>query len=373
MIPFFDLKAQYKAIKDEIRPAVDDVLESGWFILGSRLEKFEREFAAYVGVKHAIGVANGTDAIALALRSAGVGPGDKVVTVPNTAVPTVAAIVMAGASPVLVDVDSQTLLMDPARLEEAFKKENGIKAVIPVHLFGQTCDMDAITGVAKRHGAVVIEDACQAHGSLYKGKKAGSMGLLGCFSFYPTKNLGAYGDAGLVTTDDAGLADRLGKLRNYGQRDRYNSIIEGVNSRLDDLQAAILSIKLKHLDAWNKRRRHLAGLYDEAFKGCGAVRPVGLAAGSSGDDHARHLYVIRHSRRDALRKFLDGHRVATLIHYPIPIHLQEAYSGLGYAQGSLPIAEKASIEIASLPIYPELSDADALKIAGLIKEFGGEA
>lgn len=369
MIPFFDLKSQYKGIASEVKAAIEDTLESGWFILGERLKSFEEEFALYLGARCAVGVGSGTDALTLALRAVGVEAGDEVVTVANTAIPTISAIKGAGAKPLFVDVDPETLTMDPVLLEELLErkaKEGArVKAAVPVHLYGQAADMDGIMKAAGKYGAVVLEDACQAHGAEYKGKKVGTIGKAGAFSFYPSKNLGAYGDGGMVVTDDEQVAEKLRLLRNYGQSDRYHSVVDGVNSRLDDIQAAVLSVKLKHLDAWTKRRRELAALYCSLLD----ADRVKLAVEPKYSKGVYHLYVIRHRERDALQAYLQDNGVETLIHYPIPIHLQEANSSLGLAVGSFPATELAAGEILSLPIYPELTEADIEKVATLINAF----
>ncbi len=369
VIPFFDLKAQLLTIEDEIKSTVNDVLDSGWFVLGERLERFEGEFASYCGAAYGIGVGSGTEALHLALVAAGVGPGDEVVTVPNTAVPTISAIRFAGARPVFVDIDPSTYTIDPVKLSTCLRDraEAGgrVKAVVPVHLYGQSADMGAVLEICKAHSVPVIEDACQAHGTEDNGKKAGSMGLMGCFSFYPSKNLGAYGDGGFVTTSDPLLADSLKELRNYGQKERYDSVSEGFNSRLDEVQAAVLSVKLKYLDNWVDRRNELASLYDSLID----HEKVTLPVTRDSSRHARHLYVIRHPERDALMAYLKENGVSTLIHYPIPVHMQQAYRWLGLGEGSFTEAEKAAREILSLPLYPELTDQDVRSIARLINEF----
>lgn len=365
MIPFFDLKAQYASIESEISGVMRSVMESGWFILGERLKEFESEFASYTGVGKGLGVGSGTDAIQLALMAAGIKAGEKVATVPNTAVPTVSAIRATGAIPVFVDIDPDTYTMDPDLLADRLQKDGDIKAVVPVHLYGQPADMNPITDAAEAHGAVVIEDACQAHGAEYYGRKTGALGLAGAFSFYPSKNLGAYGDGGFITTSDAELAERLARLRNYGLRDRYNSVSEGINSRLDELQAAALSVKLKYLDGWIKRRREIAALYHDLLDRKKVKRPFEADYAK----HSYHLYVIRHPQRGALHKYLSENGVATLIHYPHPIHLQKAYEWLGLIEGSFPEAERAAREILSLPVYPELTDEEVGKVAGLINDF----
>ena len=369
MIPFFDLKAQLGTIDDEIKSTVNEVLDSGWFVLGKRLKSFEREFASYCGAAYGIGVGSGTEALHLSLVAAGVTSGDEVITVPNTAVPTISAIRFADARPVFVDVDPASYTMDPEKLRACLKERSeagaNVSAVIPVHLYGQTADMDKILEICTAEGVPVIEDACQAHGAEDNGKRSGSMGLMGAFSFYPSKNLGAYGDGGFITTSDPVLADSLKRLRNYGQQERYDSVSEGFNSRLDELQAAVLSVKLKYLDGWVDRRNELASLYDSL------IDPLKASLPTKRDNarHARHLYVIRHSRRDALMEYLKENGVSTLIHYPIPVHLQKAYRWLGLGEGSFPVAETAAKEILSLPLYPELTDDDIRKIARLINDF----
>jgi dTDP-4-amino-4,6-dideoxygalactose transaminase len=373
MIPFFDLSAQYEEIKEEVRTAVDSVFASSSYILGARLDEFERAFAGYLGRGFCAGVNSGTDAIHLALASAGVEPGDGVVTVPNTAVPTVAAIRAMGARPYLVDIDPATYTMDPEGLEDVLRELTSkgvtVGSVVPVHLYGLTADMDAIVGVARRYGVPVVEDACQAHGAEYRGVKAGTIGDLGCFSFYPTKNLGAYGDAGAVVTGSEELDQRVRLLRNYGQSDRYHASIEGFNSRLDEVQAAVLSVKLKYLDRWIDRRRALAAVYDEKLDPERVILPIE----PEGLKHAYHLYVIRHVERDKLREYLAGKGVGALIHYPVAIHMQEAYTWLGYPEGSFPEAERAAREILSIPIFPELDPAEAEQVASLINAYPGPA
>jgi dTDP-4-amino-4,6-dideoxygalactose transaminase len=366
MIPFFDLKSQYRSIAGELKEAIEDTLESGWFVLGAKLKAFEEEFASFTSVRYAVGVGSGTDALTLALRAVGVKENDEVVTVPNTAIPTVSAIRDAGASPLFVDIDPDTFTMDPALLEELLikkaKEGTGVKAIIPVHLYGQPADMDEILGLAEKFGALVIEDACQAVSAEYKGRKVGSMGAAGAFSFYPSKNLGAYGDGGIVVTDDQEVFRKLKLLRNYGQSDRYHSVIEGTNSRLDDLQAAVLSVKLRHLGGWTERRRSLAALYDKLLD----PQVVRIPKEADYSRSVYHLYVVRHPERDRLQSFLQEKGVSTLIHYPIPIHLQEAYLRLNLAPGTYPVAEKSAEEVLSLPIYPELKEADVELVAALI-------
>ncbi|MFQ5329039.1 MAG: DegT/DnrJ/EryC1/StrS family aminotransferase [Thermodesulfobacteriota bacterium] len=371
MIPFLDLKANYQGIREEIREAIDAVFEKGWFVLGERGVKFEEAFAAYCGSSYGIGIGSGTDALHLALRACGIGHGDKVVTVPNTAVPTVSAISLSGATPLFVDVDPNTYTLDPERLKERLRKEfrkgvaGRIKAVMPVHLYGQPADMDAIMEVAGEYGIRVIEDACQAHGAEYAGKRVGSIGDLGCFSFYPSKNLGAYGDGGMVVTDDGELASKLKMLRNYGQSERYHHEIEGGNSRLDELQAAMLLVKLQHLDRWNEVRRGLAAIYNDGLKHDEVKEPFEAEYAR----HIYHLYVVRCRRRDELMEHLSKNGVGSLIHYPVPIHLQPAYSELGLREGNFPVAERCCREVLSLPLYPELTRSDIEQICEVVNSF----
>jgi dTDP-4-amino-4,6-dideoxygalactose transaminase len=363
MILMANLNSQYLEIKDEIDKAVKDVLDSGWFILGPQVEAFEKEFAAYCGAGYGVGVGNGTDAIELALRTHGVGSEDEVITVPNTAIFTVLAISAIGARPVLVDVDPVTYTMDPARLEAAITPRT--RAVIPVHLYGQPADMDPILEIARRYKLAVIEDACQAHGALYKGRRVGSLGDAGCFSFYPTKNLGGYGDGGMIVTDDADVAGRLRMLRNGGQRDRYHHVLKGVNSRLDELQAATLRVKLRHLDDWNEARWVRAQKYAGLLKETEMVLP----AEADYARHVYHLYVVRSRQRDELLAYLRAHGVGVNIHYPVPVHLQEAYCGLGLGEGDFPIAEQCAREVLSLPMYPEITTETMIRVVDLIHEF----
>ncbi|HEX9016455.1 MAG TPA: DegT/DnrJ/EryC1/StrS family aminotransferase [Chloroflexota bacterium] len=360
-IEFNDLRPQHRDIRAEIDAAVGQVLEAGWFVLGKQDEAFEREFADYCGAAHCVGVGSGTEAIHLALLAAGVKPGDDVVTVSLTAVPTASAISFAGARPVFVDVDPRTFTMDPSRLEDAITPRT--RAILPVHLYGQAADMDPILEIGRRRGIPVIEDACQGHGAEYHGRRAGGLGQMAAFSFYPTKNLGACGDAGAVTTNDPELADRLRLLRNYGQRKRYYHESVGFNSRLDEMQAAILRATLRHLSDWNDTRRAKAALYDSL------LREVTIPLEAPYGRHVYHLYVIRSKRRDALQAYLAEQGIGTLIHYPVPVHLQEAYRDLGVEEGSLPASELCAREILSLPLYPELPDEQIAEVAGAINRF----
>lgn len=363
MIPSGDLRLQYESIRAELDQAVQGVFDSGWFILGKNVAAFEEEFAAYCGARYAIGVGNGTDALQLALMACDIGPGDEVITAPNSAVFTALAISATGARPTFVDIDPDSFNLDPQHLEAAIGPHT--KAIMPVHLFGQCADMRSIVEIAQRHGLYVIEDAAQAHGARMGDRRAGALGDMGCFSFYPSKNLGAFGDGGMVTTNDAALAERLRMLRNGGQRKRYEHLMLGRNSRLDELQAAILRVKLAHLDDWNARRRAIAAQYDMLLRDCGVACPSQM----SGMTHVYHLYVIRTRNRTSLQQYLGAHGVETAIHYPTPIHLQVAYESLGLGQGTFPIAEQYAGEIVSLPIYPELTDQQVQQIATLIGEW----
>jgi dTDP-3-amino-3,4,6-trideoxy-alpha-D-glucose transaminase len=348
VIPFNDLKPLAEELAGELEEAVLRVLRSGWYILGPELEAFEADFAAWHGVAHAVGVANGTDAIELALRALGIGPGDEVITVSHTAVATVCAVERAGATPVLVDVDEATFTMDPAAAAAAITPRT--RAIVPVHLYGQPADMEAFVALAAQHGLALVEDCAQAHGARLGGRLVGTFGHLAAFSFYPTKNLGALGDAGAVITGDAGLAEKLRRLRHYGQTVRYRHEQRGVNSRLDEMQAALLRVKLAHLAAHTGARRGLACRYGAGLEGVTqpAVRP--------GAEHVFHLYVVRHPRRDALMAALAERGIGTLIHYPIPAHRQAAYADLGYAPGALPVTERIAGEILSLPLYLGLTE-----------------
>ncbi len=365
MIPLVDLKAQYDSIKEEIDSAIQNVLNTTSFIMGEELEKFEEEFSRYCNVKYAIGVSNGSDALILALRACGISKDDEIITVPHTFIATTEAITIVGGKIVFVDIDPKTYTIDVAKIEEKINEKT--KAIIPVHLYGQPADMDTIMELAKRYNLKVIEDAAQAHGAEYKGKKAGSIGDVGCFSFYPGKNLGAYGDAGMVVTNNEEMAEKIKLLRNHGRiNKKYEHEIEGYSSRLDNLQAAILRVKLKYLDKWNDRRRKNAQRYNQLLRDVnGIVAPYEANYAK----HVYHLYVIRVEKesRDKLREELNSKGIATSIHYPIPLHLQLAYSYLGCKEGDFPVTEKASKEILSLPMFAELSDMQIEEIVELIK------
>ena len=355
-VPQNSPKAGYLAYQAEIDEAVARTLASGWYILGTEVAGLEEEFAAYLGVRHAVGVASGTDGLRLALRACGVGPGDLVFTVSHTAVATVAAIDMCGATPVFVDIDPVTFTMDPARLEDALARAHGQgtpNAVLPVHLYGHPADLTAIREISRRHGLRLIEDCSQSHGAAWEGRPTGAWGDIAVFSCYPTKNLGAFGDAGLVATDDPALNAQMRLLREYGWRERYVSAVPGENSRLDEMQAAILRVKLRHLDAGNSRRRAAAARYDLLLAGASVARPQVRPEATP----VFHQYVVRSNRRDDLRAYLQDKDVGTLIHYPVPVHLQPAYARFA-AQAALPETEAAAREVLSLPLYPEIPDAD---------------
>ncbi|MCC7202817.1 MAG: DegT/DnrJ/EryC1/StrS family aminotransferase [Nitrospirae bacterium] len=372
MIPFGDLSREYRELTGELGQAIRGVCEKGWFVLGEEGERFESAFAKYLGSDvHAVGVGSGTEAIHLALVAAGIEYGDLVITVPNTAVPTVSAISLAGAIPLFVDVDPRSYNMDPAQLREVVTREkrrwgNRLKAIVPVHLYGQCADMDPILEIATEFGLKVIEDACQAHGAEYKGRKAGTMGDYAAFSFYPSKNLGAYGDGGLIVTRDAGEGQRLKMLRNYGQDRRYYHKIKGFNSRLDELQAAILRVKLNYLNDWNSRRRKIADYYSNGITNPRVEKPPVMSYGR----HVFHLYVIRHPERDRLQGYLEEKGIKTTIHYPVPVHLQEAYKDLGCPAGSFPVAERLAREIVSIPMFPQLTDAEVSTITEEVNHYG---
>ncbi len=356
-LPIFDVLAHDRAAAADIRRAVERVLASGWFVLGPELERFEEAFAEWLGAGRVVGVASGTEAIQLALTAVGVGPGDAVLTVPNTAVPTVSAITAAGARPVFVDVDPGTALIDPERIEAAITP--AARAIVPVHLYGRAAPMDRIVAIAHRHGLAVVEDAAQAHGARWQDRPAGTWGDAGCFSFYPSKNLGAYGDAGAVWTADEELAQRLRQLRNYGQTDRYRHESVGINSRLDELQAAVLTAKLPHLSGWNQRRVELAAGLRSRLAGLPLTLPAEAPAGA----HVHHLFVVRTGRRDRVRAHLAERGIGTQVHYPIAVHLQEAYRYLGVPAGAFPEAEAWCRETLSLPFSPALDENDLSRIA----------
>lgn len=366
-IEFSSPRAQYESQRDAIDAAIARVLEGGRYILGSECEAFEREFSTYIGVPHGIGVGSGTEALHVALRACGVGRGDEVVTVTHTAVATVSAIELTGAEPVLVDIDPDTYTMDPDCFAAAVSPRT--KAVVPVHLYGQPADLGPILEVARGHGIRVVEDCAQAHGARYQGRRVGAWGDIACFSFYPTKNLGAIGDGGLVVTADADLARQARLVREYGWATRYVSSVPGWNSRLDELQAAILRVKLRQLDADNEARVRLAQRYDAALAHAGVATP----RRRDGATHVYHLYVVRSDRRDALKAFLGARNIGSLVHYPVPVHLQPAFAGRLTGRHGLPESERAANEVLSLPIYPQLSEASVDAVGTAVATFAREA
>jgi dTDP-4-amino-4,6-dideoxygalactose transaminase len=362
-IPFLDLNAPYLDLKEELDAAYSRVMESGWYILGPEVEAFEREFANYCGVKHCIGVGNGLDALHLILRAMDIGPGDEVIVPSNTYVATWLAVTHAGATPVPVEPDERTYNIDPSLIEAAVTERT--KAILPVHLYGQPADMDPINAVAKKHGLKVVEDCAQAHGALYKGRKVGGLGDAAGFSFYPGKNLGALGDGGAVTTNDPVLADRIRVLRNYGSQVKYHNEVVGYNSRLDELQAALLRVKLAKLDEWNDRRKQVAAEY---LLGISGHPNLILPHVPEWAAPVWHLFVVRCSQRDALQMSLTKTGIGTMIHYPIPPHLQDAYVVLGMKKGDLPIAEQIAKEILSLPMGPHLEHAELSEVLSALKK-----
>lgn len=362
-IPFVDLKSQYRQIKDEVDPAVLAVMQRGDFILGGAVAEFERTFAEYCGVKYCVGVDSGYSALEMIIRAYDIGPGDEVITAANTFIATTLAISNAGAVPVLVDCDPATYNIDASKIEAAITSRT--RAIMPVHLYGQVADMDAIRAIARKHNLLVFEDAAQASGARYKGRMAGSLGDAAAFSFYPGKNLGAYGDGGAVTTDNADIAEKLRLLRNIGQKVKYFHEVKGYNHRLDTMQAAVLSVKLPYLDVWNTSRRRAAATYADLLAGLPIVTPQTADYA----DHIFHLYVVRVADRESLMDYLKEKGIATGLHYPIPIHLQPAYAELGYERGDFPITEAYAETILSLPIFAELDDEKVAYVAGAIRDF----
>ena len=362
MIPLVDLKAQYQVLKPEIAAAIELVLDSGQFVLGDQVAAFEQEFAHYVGAAEGIGVNTGTSALHLALLAAGVGPGDEVITVPFTFVATVAAIGYTGARAVFVDIDPVSYTMNVTALERAVTPRT--KAIVPVHLYGHSADMDPILEVAQRYGLVVVEDACQAHGAEYKDRRVGSIGRMGCFSFYPGKNLGACGEGGMVVTNDPACAKMVRMLRDWGQDRKYHHVLKGFNYRMEGLQGSILRVKLRHLDAWTEARRTHARGYDSLLADAGLITPTECPWAR----HVYHVYAVRTRARDALQRTLHANGVQTGIHYPVPVHLQPAYADLGYRAGQFPQAERAAAEVLSLPMYPELSRTQREMVGAVMRD-----
>ncbi len=376
-----DLKRQYESLKDDVAAAMERVLTSQHFIGGPELEGFERESAEYLGVRASVGCASGTDALWLALEASGVGPGASVVTSAFSFFASVSSITRCGATPVIADIDPTTLNLDPVAVEHLLKlaHPSKVRAVMPVHLYGQCADMDAFGKLAQGHQVAIVEDAAQAFGAAWGSKKAGNLGTAAAFSFYPTKNLSAYGDGGCVTTDDEELAAHARRLRNHGSRRRYYHEEIGWTSRLDAVQAAVLRVKLKHIDEWNRQRRNIGARYDALFADAGLVQPgaqavraeapVALLATRPQAYHIYHQYVVRAHRRDELREFLTGRKIGTEIYYPVPLHLQECFAYLGYHEGDLPEAERAAKEVLALPIFPELREDEQQRVTAAIAEF----
>jgi len=365
-IPLVDLASQHREIKGELEAAVHEVMERGDFILGEEVARFEDEFAAFCGAGHAVGVASGLAALELTLRAYGIGPGDEVIVPAFTFVATAAAVTFAGAEPIFVDVDPSSYCIDVEHVEAVVTART--RAILPVHLYGLPAEMDGLLRVAKKHGLVVIEDACQAHGASYRGRRTGSLGHAGAFSFYPSKNLGAFGDGGIVVTDDGDVADKIRAMRNCGQKTKNVHELAPFNHRLDTLQAAILRTKLCFLDRWNESRRRIAASYDELLEDCAVVTPVTPIEAR----HVYHLYVVRSTRRDALQAYLREHEIGSAVHYPTPVHLQPFYEGRGFRQGQFPVAERLASEVLSLPMYPFMPGEHLQFVAATIEAFPNE-
>jgi dTDP-4-amino-4,6-dideoxygalactose transaminase len=363
-VPFVDLAAQYASIRSDVDRAWRAVLAEGQFVLGSSVDRFERAFAGFIDADHAVGVASGLDALRLALTALDVGPGDEVVLPANSYIATALAVSHVGANPVLVDCQPGTLAIDPEHVEAAITDRT--RAIVPVHFAGQAADLRAILASATRRGIYVVEDAAQAHGTMWQGRRCGSIGVVGCFSFYPSKNLGAYGDGGMATTSNPELAQRLRRLRNYGERAKYDHVVRGLNSRLDEIQAAVLAVKLRRLECWNEARQAHADEYRALLDGVGDLAWQKPVANSS---HIYHLFLVETDVRDALREHLAEQGVQTGIHYPKPIHLQDAYAELGLRAGAFPESERVAARTLSLPMYPELTSAQVAYVAGAVREF----
>ncbi len=368
-IPLLDLSSQYRRIDREVEKRINKVIKSQRFILGDEISALEDGVSRYCGTRYGIGVASGSDAILLSLMAAGIGRDDTVVTTPYTFFSTAGSIALLGARPVFVDVEPDTFNIDPNRLEESLKSIGRAKAVIPVHLYGQSCDMDAVMEVAERFDLKVIEDAAQAIGAVYKEKMAGSIGDTGCISFFPTKNLGGFGDGGMVVTDDKELAERIRMLRVHGSPERYRHSIVGRNSRLDEIQAAVLNVKLKYLDIWTEERRENARRYNALIQEAGLNDKVITPKENSNSKHVYNQFVIRVKSRDRLKKHLADNGIGSEVYYPIPLHLQDCFSYLGYKRGDFPVAERASQESLALPVYPELKESDQVAVVSCVKDF----
>jgi dTDP-4-amino-4,6-dideoxygalactose transaminase len=361
-LSLLDLKEQYKQLEEEILPAVTQVLASGQYVMGTNVKSFEEEIAQYLGVKHAIAVANGTDALFLLFRALGIGPGDEVITTPFTFFASAETISLCGAKPVFVDLRPDTMNIDEEQVEAAITPRT--RAILPVHIFGQPCAMDKLQQIADKHQLILLEDACQAIGSSSQGKRAGTLAKAAAFSFFPTKNLGGYGDGGLIATDDDLLAQDLRLLRLHGSKQKYIHSVVGQNSRLDEIQAAILRIKLRHLDSWNQRRRELADRYNQAFADLPLTLPLEITG-----THVYHLYNLRSPQRDDICSYLEDKGIATGHYYPLPLHLQEVYRNLGYREGCLPIAEKTCKTVFALPLYPEMTRQAQDYVIQTVQEF----
>lgn len=364
-VPFLDLRTQYHAIQQEIQTAVLKVLEEGQYILGPEVAAFEQEFARYCGAEHAVATNSGASALHLALLAAGIQPGDEVITVPFTFLATASAIDYCGARPVFVDIDPLTFNMDPGQVERAITPKT--KALLPVHLYGQPAEMDPLLDIAARHGLAVIEDAAQAHGAEYRGRRVGAIGTAGCFSFYPTKNLGAYGEGGMLVTNDAALAARVSILRNCGQDRKYHHVLKGYNYRLEGLQGAILRVKLRYLEQWTEARRQVAHWYNRELADSALQLPVAAPH----IRHVYHTYTVRSKARESLREHLEAAGIQTAVHYGTPVHLQPAFADLGYGVGSFPEAERAAQQVMSLPMYPELSEEAVTRVAAACRAMAG--
>lgn len=365
-VPFLDLKIQYRQIEKEVLAMMEEAMANAAFVGGPQVAGFEEEFAKFCESKCCVGVNSGTDALRFALMAVGVGPGDEVITVPNTFIATTEAISQVGATPVFVDIDPRTYNIDVSKIEARITKST--KAIMPVHLYGQPADMDSVLDIAEKYGLAVVEDACQAHGALYKDRKAGSMGVAGCFSFYPGKNLGAYGEGGAVVTQDTNIDGRIRMLRDHGQEKKYFHEMEGYNGRLDAIQAGVLRIKLRRLESWNEARRQNAKYYDELLS---KVPGVTIPAKANGVVSVYHLYVILVNDRDGLQKFLNEKGIGAGLHYPVPLHLQKAYSNQGYKEGDFPVTENVASRLLSLPMFPELTRHQIEYVAQCVREFMG--
>jgi dTDP-4-amino-4,6-dideoxygalactose transaminase len=367
-VPFLNLAPMHSSVKREMLNAFEEVYDSYWYIMGRQLERFEREYAAFNNTRYAVGVSNGLDALYLALKAIGIGEGDEVIVPSNTYIASLLAISYAGAKPVLVEPDAKTYNLDPLLIENSISSRT--KAIMPVHLYGQACEMDKISDIAEKHGLQIIEDNAQAHGASFKGKLTGSWGIANGTSYYPGKNLGALGDGGAITTNDAEIAGKVRMLRNYGSREKYRNELPGHNMRLDEIQAAFLSIKLGRLNEWTSQRREISAIYEQELKGIGDLVLPYIHPDAT---HVYHLYVVRSQRRDKLQKHLADNEIGTLIHYPIPPHMQEAYANLGYRKGDFPVAEEISDTCLSLPLWPGMTKDQVESVFVSVKKYFGNS